>query len=149
MLRDPGDILDRWSIAKLKFERIGTEEKHKEYNAFSNGLKEVKEKYPNINWNQFATLMYTINDCIWQLEAGQKGGKLSLPNPHYIFDEMNKKILVHMGIESILIKNINAIRIEFKNIINSLTGEGFQEIKKNHLSEIEELENNEKKVPQK
>jgi len=138
MNRDVGDILDRWSISKLKFERIGSENAKKEYNAFNLAIENVEKEYSQYDWKQFMEMMYSINDNIWQLEAGLKGGKEQLSNPHYIFDKVNEKILSKIGITTILIRNINHLRVEFKNIINKLTKTGFQDRKKNHLSEKDE-----------
>ena len=42
MERDIGDILDRWAIAKLKWERIGNEEQTLEYQAFKIEVQKVK-----------------------------------------------------------------------------------------------------------
>jgi len=139
MKRDMGDILDRWSISKLKYERIGSDESKKEFEAFNTAIEEIKKEYNQYDWHQFMDMMYSINDNIWQLEAGLKGGKEHLANPHYIFDNTNEKVLAKIGITTILIRNINHLRVEFKNIINKLTKTGFQDQKKNHLSEENEF----------
>ena len=69
--------------------------------------------------------MYSINDFIWQLEAGLKGGKEELKNPHYILSSQNKDTLARIGTSTILIRNFNHLRVGFKNIINILTKSGF------------------------
>lgn len=79
--------------------------------------------------------MYSINDFIWQLEAGLKGGKEELRNPHYILDRENRDTLAKIGTTTILIRNFNHLRVGLKNIINIMTKTGFQDIKKAHLSE--------------
>lgn len=135
MLRDVGDILDRWSIAKLKNERIRSEEAIKEFKAFEEAVNKLPEKYPEVDWKKFKEFIYSINDDIWQLEAGLKSGKDSLSNPHYIFDEINNKALARIGIITILIRNFNHLRVNLKNLINSICKTGFQDRKKNHLSE--------------
>ena len=135
MNRDVGDILDRWAIAKLKAERVSTEEHKKEFIAFSRAIEEIKIKYSQYDWSQFSKLMLMVNDFIWQFEAGSKSGKEKLPNPHYIFDEKNKECLAKLGIINIEIKNYNSLRVEIKNVINKLTNTGFQDVKKDHLSE--------------
>ncbi len=139
MERDVGDILDRWAISKLKFERIGKKENEREHNAFDKAIEEVEKKHSVLDWLQIKEMMYSINDYIWQLEAGLKSGKDSLPNPHYILDDMNNKILAKIGATTILIRNINHLRIKFKNLINKLCKTGFQDVKKDHLSENHEL----------
>lgn len=135
MERDVGDILDRWSISRLKDERIGNEENHKEYKAFSDEMKAIQERFMNFDWQQISKQMYDINDFIWQLEAGLKSGKESLENPFYILDKSNKDALANIGATTILIRNFNHLRVGFKNIINRLVGTGFQDIKQDHLSE--------------
>lgn len=135
MLRDVGDILDRWSISRLKYERIGTNENKKEYHAFNEALIEIKKEYSKLPWTIICEQMYSINDFIWQLEAGLKGGKEELRNPHYISDKINTETLAKIGTATILIRNFNHLRVGFKNIINIFTKTGFQDIKKAHLSE--------------
>ena len=131
MKRDIGDIIDRWSIAKLKAERIGTDEAKKEYKVFCEAIDERtcdKDKL-------LKDMMISINDYIWQLEAGLKGGKDEIPNKNYIFDKANFEALARIGVLAILVRNLNSLRISLKNYINELYGEGFQDSKKDHLSE--------------
>lgn len=136
MERDVSDIIDRYSISKLKAERIKSEESKKEYESFLREVEQLKVKYPEYNWEQFTHLMVLVNAAIWSLEAGLKGGKDLLKNPHYIFDPINKEGLSEIGVIAILIRNINAIRVEFKNIVNTLLKTGFIDNKKDHLSEF-------------
>lgn len=133
--RDTGDVLDRWSIAKLKSERIGTEDNKKEFESFILALNDIRKKYPYFDWPQICDLMLFINDSIWQLESGLKSGKEELKEPYYILSDKNEKPLSKIGATTILIRNFNHIRVQFKNLINKLTNEGFQDIKKSHLSE--------------
>lgn len=135
ILRDIGDILDRWSISKLKAERIGTPENIKENKAFSKALEKIMLEHRELNWDKICNLFVMVNDFIWQFESGSKSGKESLPNPHYLLAEENKEVLSKLGIINCEIKNYNALRIALKNFINDLLGEGFMDVKKNHLSE--------------
>ena len=135
MQRDVGDVLDRWSISRLKSERIGNDENMKEYEAFSQEMKMIGERFPEYDWQQISKQMYDINDFIWQLESGLKSGKEALANPTYILDQSNKEALANIGATTILIRNFNHLRVGFKNIINRLVGTGFQDIKSDHLSE--------------
>ena len=132
--RDVGDILDRWSIARLKSERIGEEENHRENRAFTEKMKTVEEKYSGYDWNQFTKMMYDINSTIWCLEAAMKSGKESLPNPHYLDDKANEEVLTSIGKNAILIRNINGFRVGLKNIINKLLNQGFMDVKIDHMS---------------
>ena len=133
--RDCGDIIDRWSIAKLKAERIGTDENKKELEAFDVEVAELKNKHKNMEWQKILDLILSINDNIWQLESGLKSGKEELKNPCYIFDKDNKEALSNIGAATILIRNFNNLRVQFKNLINAMVNEGFQDAKVNHLSE--------------
>ena len=131
MNKDIGDIIDRWSILKLKYERIGSPEVVKEYEVYQKEMLLLsKKKYvPEIS-----QLMYDVNGFIWVLESGLKGGKESLKNPHYLFDQLNEGALVNIGIASVLIRNFNHVRISIKNLVNKIEGQGHPEKKGDHLS---------------
>lgn len=135
--RDLGDVLDRYSIASLKKERIGSEESIKEYEAFNKMFEEIKNKYVQYDIEQWYRLMKHINNSIWQLESGLKSGKEELANPTYLLDKRNTYSLTNIGVTTILIRDFNSIRVSFKNIINKIVGEGFQDLKSNHLSSNE------------
>jgi len=137
MERDVGDILDRWSIARLKMERIKSTESQKEYAAFNAEKMDLGKKYPAYDWEHISGLIYDINEFIWQLEAGLKSGKEALPAPHYLLDPQNKDALANIGTSTILIRNYNHLRVKFKNLVNQMTQTGFQDTKKDHLSEGE------------
>lgn len=135
MKRDIGDVIDRWSIAKLKAERIGSEESKAEFAAFESEVcsHRVTEENREV-FVMWCKMMYDINDFIWQLEAGLKSGKEKLPVPNYVLDEANTAALAKIGLTSLLIRNFNHIRVAHKNTINKIAGEGFQDTKKDHLS---------------
>jgi hypothetical protein len=122
MERDAGDIIDRWAIAKLKAERIGADESRKEYLWFCGGINELGIKYPEINWNLYQQEILNIHSRIWNLESGIRQGKMD-------------NDLMEVGRRAIQIRDWNKKRIALKNEINLKTGEGFQDIKKNHGSE--------------
>lgn len=134
-IRDAGDILDRLCISQLKSERIGTEDNHEEYLDFSQSYIQLKEKYPKIEWDMFKDLLLHIHDFLWQFEAGSKSGKERLPDPHYIYNPDNKEVLSTIGLIGIEIRNYNSLRVKVKNIINKMLHEGYQDIKKDHISE--------------
>lgn len=141
MERDLADILDRWSIAKLKSERIGTDENKREFEAFEAEYVKLLQKYASIPIVDFAKILFDVNKFIWSFEAGLKSEKESLPNPTYIYALENEPVLAKMGIIATEIKYYNHIRVAIKNLINKMAGEGFRDIKLHHLSE----DNNEKK----
>jgi len=131
MERDLGDILDRQSIAKLKAARIGLDENIREYEAFSNRIS----KQYDFDIEMFFKLILKLNGFIWDLESALKSGKDNLKEPHYLFSNNNNPQLIQIGIISILIRNINSVRVDVKNIVNNLAKEGFTDVKKNHISE--------------
>jgi hypothetical protein len=118
MQRDAGDILDRYSIAQLKAERIGSNE---EYEYFKIGFDELKARF-NHNWEQWAEQFYLINSYIWDLEADMRKGFLD-------------NNIEEVGRRAILIRKFNALRVNFKNIVNNIVNEGIQDIKHDHLSQ--------------
>jgi hypothetical protein len=122
MQRDAGDIIDRWAIAKLKAERIGADESKKEYLCFCEGINELETKHPAIEWNLYRQEILKIHSTIWALESGIRQGKLD-------------NDLTEVGRRAIQIRDWNKKRIALKNEINLKTGEGFQDIKKDHGSE--------------
>jgi len=128
------EILDRWSICKLKVERIGDSAKL-EFDVLDKELKKLEEKHQWINWQMVKKYMYDVNDFIWQLEAGLKSGKESLKNPVYILDKENEDALIKIGTATLIIRNFNHLRVSYKNFITKLVGEGFQDMKKEHCSE--------------
>ncbi len=48
MKRDPGDVVDRYSIAKLKKEKVGGFEAKMESAYFFTGFLELKRVMPNV-----------------------------------------------------------------------------------------------------
>lgn len=122
MQRDIGDILDRGTIAKLKKERISDPENIREWEAFQLEIDNLIIKYPQFQIMMFFKIMYDINGMIWDLESDMRQGKLD-------------GVLSEVGRRAIEIRKLNNLRVCTKNIINKLTGEGFQDIKKQHLSE--------------
>jgi len=122
MERDAGDIIDRWAIAKLKAERIGADESKKEYSWFCEGIKELGNKYPHLPWDTYKQDILIIHAKIWDLESAVRQGKLD-------------NDLMEVGRRAIQIRDWNKKRVTLKNAINVTTGEGFQDIKKDHGSE--------------
>jgi hypothetical protein len=122
MERDNGDILDRASIAKLKHERIRDPENDKEWEAFSKELSILEKKYSQFYIDNFFKILYDINSLVWEKESDMRQGKLD-------------GILYEVGIRAIEIRKLNNLRISVKNLVNKITNSGFQDIKKDHLSE--------------
>ena len=121
MRRDPGDIIDRLSIALLKVENIGTPQSKQEVAAFMDGLLELIDRHPTVDWLSHLTHMKDINGRIWRQESAVRAGALD-NNP------------LEVGVRAIAIRRANTERIALKNRINTLTGEGVQDVKADHLS---------------
>ena len=134
-IRDAGDIVDRWAIAKLKAERISSEEMNKEYLSFEEGREYLKKQNPTLEWELLCKMLYDVHAFLWNFEAGTKSGKEHLPEPTYIYAPENDPVLAKMGVITIEVRNYNHIRIAIRNYINKTLGQGFQEIKKDHCSE--------------
>lgn len=138
MQRDIGDIIDRFTISKLKAERIGSKESKKEFQAFEEEIFKIPSLYLQLTeetWNQVFEMMYSINNFIWLCESGLKGGKEELKEPLYILSEKNNEALSKIGAMTIMIRNFNHLRVQLKNFINNLIHEGFLDAKQDHLSE--------------
>lgn len=113
-----GEIVDKFTICKLKNERLNID-LTKELNEL---LFEIK-LYDNIDI--FVDLLYEINGKIWDLESDIRKG-----NEHILG-------LEEIGRRALLIRDLNAIRVGYKNQINSKYVEGYVEYKMNHGSETE------------
>jgi hypothetical protein len=122
MERDTGDILDRGSIAKLKFERIRNEYNDKEWHDFEIEVNLLEKKYKHLYISFFFKLLYDINSYIWEKESDMRQGKLD-------------GVLYEVGLRAIEIRKLNNLRVTIKNLINKFTKTGYQDKKENHLSE--------------
>lgn len=122
MDRDAGDIVDRYSIALLKWERTGAETARREVEYMRDGIGELEKRHPDELWAEILDLMKEVNGFIWDLEAELRQGALD-------------NDLVETGRRAILIRKFNAIRVSLKNLVNNIVGEGVQDVKTNHLSQ--------------
>ena len=116
-----GDLLDRLSILKLKMERSEDKPDY-EYGSYKTAYEILRGSYPNLPWDLLLNLAYRANGIVWELESAIRNSELD-------------DNFIETGKRAIKVRKINGIRVGIKNLVNSLTGEGFQEIKKEHLSE--------------
>ena len=124
MKRDPGDILDRFSIATLKKERIALASSHEEFELFKKGYIELlatHEGDAEFIKGKFEQLL-EVNGQIWDLENELRQG--------HIDNEIMK-----IGERAISIRKINARRIGLCNEVNQHFNEGVENVKKYHISE--------------
>jgi hypothetical protein len=117
----PADIIDRMSIVKLKIEKIGLPELQKEFDALQKALDDFKRRGIKIK-EEWLGELYEINKEEWNL--------LEVMNAEKGTGDFEK-----IGKLYIQTEGVNKKRSVLKNEIVRETGEGFVEIKKNHLSE--------------
>ncbi len=126
MERDAGDLLDRYSICKLKTERAGaTGDDLALYRYAYNQLIQTHCRLSCAEWEKLLTGMYEINGLMWDAEAEVRNAQLDHD-------------LEETGRRAIRVRELNATRIKLKNKINELAGEGFVDFKHSHVSAREE-----------
>ena len=117
----PGEIIDRMSILKLKMERIKDPYFQEEYSELKKSLEGFKEEGLVIK-EEWLDELYEINKEEWDLlekmnEEKEKGKDFDKIGRLYLQTEI-----------------VNKKRSDVKNRIVEETGKGFKEIKKNHPS---------------
>lgn len=114
------EILDRYSIAILKKERADAENS-KEINDLRFEIDGyLKDHYEFIN--QKIKDLIQVNGDIWDLESDIRRGKEG---------ELG---LEEVGRRAIKIREFNKTRITYKNDVVDYFGEGYKDIKINHVS---------------
>jgi hypothetical protein len=117
------EILDRYSIAVLKKERLDANNEIE-----LKDLLNVINEYKKINLNiieEYIHKLIKINGEIWDLESDIRKGKEG---------ELG---LEEVGRRAIKIRELNKIRVGYKNIIVDIFKEGYKDIKMNHASSNE------------
>jgi hypothetical protein len=109
------DILDRYSIALLKKERANAENQTE-----IEELEKEMRKYKNIE--EYIEKLIDVNGKIWDLESDIRRGKEG---------ELG---LEEVGRRAIAIRELNKIRVGYKNNIVDIFKEGYKDIKINHAS---------------
>lgn len=113
-----GDIADRYSICKLKNQRLNLD--------LSDELTQLENeliKYDGVT--TYVGELYEVNGLIWDLESDIRKGNEAILG------------LEEIGRRALKIRDYNNIRVSIKNKINSNYNEGFIEVKMNHGSESE------------
>lgn len=110
-----GDLVDRFSIVKLKSERTDVD-CSAEFTAL------VIEINKTEGLMQYVEELYTVNGMIWDLESDIRRGKEG---------ELG---LEEVGRRAIAIRELNSKRVASKNKINTFYNSGFIETKINHAS---------------
>lgn len=110
-----GDLVDRFSIVKLKSERTEVDCSDE----FAALIQEINKTDGLID---FVQNLYTVNGLIWDLESDIRKGKEG---------ELG---LEEVGRRAIAIRELNGKRVAIKNEVNTIYNSGFTEIKINHAS---------------
>lgn len=111
-----GEVVDRYSIVKLKSERTEAD-CTEELKALTQELDKVEGLAP------YVQQLYEINGRVWDLESDIRKGKEG---------ELG---LEEVGRRAIMIRGINGERVAIKNTVNKIYKTGFLETKVNHASE--------------
>lgn len=119
------EIMDRYTIALLKKEKIIDANNEKELSELENEINTFISKNPDAKEPllNFQRRLYQINSEIWDLESDIRKGKENILG------------LEEVGRRAITIRGFNKRRVGIKNEIVTLTGNGFIDVKMNHASE--------------
>lgn len=123
MLVSISDILDRYSISILKKQRANAEN-DEELQTLSQEIYEYRKKEP-VLIDEYLNKLIEVNGNIWDLESDIRKGKEG---------ELG---LEEVGRRAIKIRELNKIRVGYKNQIVDIFQEGYKDIKVNHASENE------------
>lgn len=114
------DLCDRFTILKLKTERLPEDERvMTEFKAYEAALL-------GRGLDRYCSRLYVVNAKIWDLEADIRQGALLNPSTEAEFAEIGRR--------AVKIRALNAVRISIKNEIADRFEE-FHEVKVDHLSE--------------
>jgi len=111
------EMADRYTIAKLKYERIESDERHRFLDEMNYYYDEI-QKYDDIE--DFLTRLYESNGKIWDLETEIRRGDLE----DYGFEWIGKR--------AVAIRDENRIRVGIKGEIVDYYGQGFKDLKMNY-----------------
>lgn len=122
MEKSVAEILDQYSIAFIKDEKLNTKEATENLITYSKGLDEIKVKYPSVDWSIIIKSFIDVNRTIWKYEAAVRQGLID--------DD-----LAMVGSRAILVREFNQVRVGLGNIVSSLLQDGLINYKKEHISE--------------
>lgn len=110
------EVADRYTICKLKHERIEDEDLSQQLAV----LRSELDRYEGIQ--PFVDRLYKINGECWDMESEIRKGK------------EGQLGLEEVGRRTLTLRDKNKIRVGIKNEIVRAYGEGFEDIKMNHAS---------------
>lgn len=111
-----GEIVDRYTICKLKSERTNVNDL-KEINSLLNEIKKYKGLEPYID------ALYKLNGDVWDIEGDIRCGNENVLG------------LEEVGRRALHLRKMNTRRVDIKNQINLRYKEGYIDVKVNHGSE--------------
>ena len=101
----PGELIDKYTIAKLCKEKLGKDREG--IKDLKHGVKKLRKRYPDIPWDELIGLLHKINGFIWDFEEPIHLGRL---------DEEP----IMAGILSIRVRKLNTVRVELSRLIDKL-----------------------------
>lgn len=122
MEKSVAEVLDGYSIAKLKNVKIPSEITKKIFETYCKELDIIKNKYPQYNWDMIVKSFEDVNSTIWKYEAGIRQGLVD-DDPMIVYTR------------AILVREFNRLRVGLGNIVSILIKqEGMLNLKKEHAS---------------
>jgi hypothetical protein len=123
MEKSTAEVLDGLAIAKLKAERIGTEQTKLKYEKYLKGFAEIKLKFPEYDWDFIYKMFIDVNSLCWKYEAAIRQGVVD-----------HDPMFVHKHSE--LVREFNSMRVALGNLVSLFIGETEElNIKKDHVSQ--------------
>ena len=123
MEKGVAEILDGYSIALIKNQKISTLTTNKIFIAYKKGLDELKTKYPEIDWDTVVKPFISVNTTIWKYEAAIRQGLVD-DDPTIVASR------------AILVREFNQVRVGLGNVVSAMLGEiEHLNVKKEHVSE--------------
>jgi hypothetical protein len=123
MKKSVSEILDSLAIAKLKAKHIGTPQTKIRLEKYEEGLEEIKQRFPNYDWDFILQMFVDVNALIWKYEACLRQGTVD-DDPFVVYTR------------TILVREFNTLRIALGNLVSILVGEIDElNLKVDHISQ--------------
>ncbi len=103
----PGELVDRFTVAKLYVERMDSPEHQAEFARLGLGMAGEEIKHRKLPWHDLKELMHQINGFIWDFESPIHMGKLDV-DP------------IMAGILALRVRKLNAMRVNLSKLIDKL-----------------------------